>query len=308
MLHCVKNKSKMKTLPYYIIIFLTSLSSSTNAQVIKLKTEKQRSLYTIDLIDEKMNEKENIETSANFIADFTATLSTGEIIINYKLATFKPNSNHYTVFLETKFWHHTDNPIDGNAIDFPAKKIRGDIGYMDKNPEGLKQIIWTNPIYCLPSAKGKLEIILTVEHWGVEILPLGVQCNNPPDFGLKKKLPYYAGGAVALGGIVSGFILKDRAIDKYEKHLTSDILTERSQLYQNYETQLQRAEYLTYISLGLLAVDALLFLRRRRLHLKRKKIFDENCTKSSFQIYPEFQMDGNTNLAVQGNVCVKLTF
>ncbi len=302
-------KFQMKHLSYYaFIFFLLGLSFSAKAQVIKLKTEKQRVHYTIDLVAEKMKLKETVESSANFIPNFTATLSAGEIIINYKLAPFKPNSNYYTVFFETKFWDKVGHQTDDSSVDFPTKKTRGDIGLLDKNPDVLKQITWTNPVYCLPSAKGTLEIILVVEHWGVEILPLGVQCNNPPDFSFKKQLPYYAGGIVALGGIVSGFILKDNALDKYEAHKFLDILTERTELYQTYETQLQRAEYVTYISLGLLAVDALLFLRRRRLHLKRKRIFDENCTKSSFQIYPEFKIDGDTNFAMQGNICMKFTF
>lgn len=287
-----------------LLFFTCCFGFQATAQFMVLNTETHQSSHTIDLVQERLSLLEGAEKTPTFIRDKTVGLVDGELIINYQLNPLAVETGYYEVSLKTVFKETPNGP----PIALPLSTISGDLGNIKDNFSNEKIIIWSNLMACLPTSIGFLEINLSVKLWGERILEYGVQCDNPPLFGFKQQLPYFATGVTGLAGLLATGILKGQAKQNFEAHLEAKIIDDRTKAYKQYEKNLNRSEILFFSSLGLLAIDAFFYVRRRKHHAKRVAIFEKHCRGNSFQISPQFNLGGHSGRIVQSNIQLKVTF
>ena len=255
-----------------------------NAQIQKLAVHQVISSFQLDLINDTLIllKDQNISDSADNITEITSRLSNNELLIQYQL-TDTDEKGYYMVYLEIQ-------DENKNTIEPHAGFLLGDFGKIETLKTGKKTITWTNLLAQLPHAKGKYQIILEIEKWGNLFLPFDVDCDEYPTFAFSQKLPYYTGLAVGVGGIVTGVVLRNNAQKHFDRHKISNALSERRAEYNRYTSQLKTAEVITYVGIGIIAVDAFFYFLRKGKYNRQIRIFEEYCNKEQLSFSPIFEL------------------
>ncbi len=250
-----------------------------NAQVTQLGAHQMIGIYQLDLIKDALvlTQQEMLPTTENKCLNLNVRLYNNELLISYQLDD-PGEEGYYIVDLEIE--------MDGQSIQPHSGFLLGDLGKINVSGNEAKQIIWTQVISDLPDAAGELELTVKIEWWGRQYLAYGVNCNEYPTFGFRQKIPFYAGLVGGLGGLVGGAVIKNNAGKHLERHKTSNVLSERMTEYDNYVDQLQAAEIVTYVSIGIIAADALFYFLRKKKHKKRVRVFEEFCNTDRMSVQP----------------------
>lgn len=113
-------------------------------------------------------------------------------------------------------------------------------------------------------------------------------CASPPAFTLSQRLPYYSAAIIGLGAIGVGQIFKiqsDKEEDRYREIWESGGNATLEQAENDFNTY----RTLTYAGLGVLAVDAVLFILRNRKYKKEQKRFRSFCSeKVEIRVHPAY--------------------
>jgi hypothetical protein len=298
-------KIEMKlTQPYKIIISLFLISCffliKSNAQDLnnaKLRQGSFTANYDLDMVNNELSPISSLEPRVigkiKFLKDIN--LVNNELIINYSLPQLK-EAQKFIVNLKVLF--------DGEDISPDRHQLEGDFGEILSTKSKQKTTIWKDLISAIPKAKGQLQIQINVELWGDLRLSLGVDCNKPPEFKLKEQWPYYATAAIGVGLIVVGEIYLKKSKDDFVIHETTNSLREYEESYDDYKKNLDISRNLVYVGVGILLVDAIYFLGKRKRHKKRLRIFENNCTEQSLYIrpnvtFPTYVQSGSIGLNIR---------
>jgi len=263
-----------------LVLFLLPSSINLSAQIEKLYSETYTIRADLDLIKEKAK-------VYNFSIGASLSLQADELHI------------HYQFWQLTKFEYYNTSLkilLDGEEIKPSTRYLMGDVGKeLSKGKSGSRQtILWTSLSENYQQLKGRLTIIVSVDFYGKKELPHEVDCAHPPQFGFKQKLPLYSIGAVGLGSIVTGQVLRINADNIYEnQYLPSNRLDIRAETYEEYEQKLDNAKLLTYAGIGVVVADAVLWLIRNRKHNQRLRTFEKNCDKVSISFQPIYEISTN---------------
>lgn len=254
-----------------------------SAQVQNLETNRAVNTYQIDLIKDQLTlvSKQTLPQSGENPIAIDAHFQNNELIIDYHFIN-PSKQGYYVVNLDLRMDNESVQPSQGYLF--------GDLGKINTPVVGGKQIIWTNFIQDIPKAIGELELIISIESWGLQYLAYGVDCGEYPTFGFKQKIPFYAGFAVGVGSLVSGVVFKNEAEGHLEQHKLSNVLSIKEKEYQSYTDELRKAEIVTYIGIGIIAADALLYFLRKEKHRKRIRVFEEYCEKASLSVQPFLEL------------------
>ena len=185
-----------------------------------------------------------------------------DLKINFALNQISPNLNYeMSINLLSE---------DGTLINATPENL-GNLATTEVEEKKLLSLVWKNLIEEVGNFEKNYTLLI---HTFVS----GINCENPPVFGLQQKLPYYSAAVVGLGSIGLGQIFKQQSKQKEKDYLTiwkeggvAD-LTEAKK-------DLDKYRIMTYAGLGVLLVDGALFFLRNKKHQKELSRFETFCAE-----------------------------
>lgn len=233
------------------------------------------------------------------IQNVKLSLVNSEIVIDYELAEMANNQTFYQVDFDFR--------LDGQSLTINEfDEFRGDFGIVDA--AGVKKLILINPLEKFSNIKGNLTVRITCSRYGV--IPQLVNCDDPrPTFNGRQQLPYLVAGVVGAGSLAYGYILKGNGDDKYERYLNREpgTLEEANALYDDAQSDVETAQIFAIAGLGVLALDATMYIIRTINVNKKQKQYDKVCN-DGLTFSPSFQAPTLVNPKGQVGMNVKLTF
>lgn len=232
-----------------------------------------------------------VPLTANY-ADGQLTLSWDENDVKHSRADFK------SIAIRQIYLEGTDL-----VIDFAPREQSNDLSYalglhlvgpgneaiyssakeIDQQP-GVQSVIWKELV--LDRIEPDIPYLLLLK---VHIY--GRICEVVPEFGLAQKLPYYGGGVVGIGFLAAGQLFRQQYrnnLEEYEQVWLEGGNTDLTEVQSDFQTYRD----LTYVGLGVLGIDAVLFLIRRGKHRKKLKRYNTYCSdKPQLNIHPEYSTE-----------------
>ncbi|MFK7808288.1 MAG: hypothetical protein AB8F74_10850 [Saprospiraceae bacterium] len=221
----------------------------------------------------------------------TIALKDGELNIYFPV---KPNNadQFYNVNVSITLDGQEINPMEEGLTGFIGSKLSTEI-------EGRKSIIWTNLVDTYKQLKGKLEVKINVELRGA--LQMTIDCNNPPTFTRKDKMPFLIGAGVGLLSIGAGQIFKDRRDDIYDNDYLNSSSTEESEpFYDDANGNHHAYLILSYTGAAILITDAVWYFVKRGKYKKQLKIHKKFCNGNEVTLRPMIQLPVQTAPATSG--------
>ena len=272
----------------YYVLFFTLMGQLTflNAQVQKLSTHQFTGSYQLDLIQGTLDEKQQefFPENKSRLQRINVLMEQNELLINYQLEN-PEEQGYYVITLEVK--------IDEQNHQLDPAYLLGDLGKIKRGDGKVeRKIIWTNLIAQLPDSKGILDLTFKAEYWGIQKLPYRVSCDKYPSFGFREKLPFYAGLVGGVGSLAAGVIIRNKAQDHLGRHREAKTLSERRNQYQEYTDKLEMAKIVSYVGVGILALDTFLYFFRKDRYKKQIEIFEKYCSEESLSVNPYWEPSG----------------
>ncbi|MCB0586906.1 MAG: hypothetical protein KDD06_16490 [Phaeodactylibacter sp.] len=277
-------------------LFLSLLALFAQAQPEVLSTATQTARYRINLAAGELSPISGGSASGR-IESLQASIRYGELQLNYSLAPTDDEEQYYLTKLTAS--------LNGQPLLLAPEQIKGDIGRLGNG--GAKQATLTGLLDRFINLEGELSITLTAEQWGEFVLPLGINCDEPPTFNGKQRLPYLIAAGVGAASIGVGQLIKQQSDDTYNnEYLTAGSLSEAQPIYEDANNKHHTYLILTYAGSAILAVDAVLYIIRGARHQRRLKLFRQYCEDGrSLGFEPLFELP--SGLQPSGRAGFKMT-
>ena len=287
----------MKTLTQLTILFFLPLLAQTQPEV--LNTSSQTTRATINLAADELTPLAAAPgNTQSAIEAMELSLVNGEVLLRFSLTP-----------LEAERYYRTDIAVRLNGQDLPltSDEFRGDIG--EPIAAGMRSITWINLLDRYINLEGELSVALKVEEWGVKVLRFGVDCNDPPTFTSKQRLPYYIAAGVGVASIGVGQLFKQQSDDVYQnQYLQSETLEQAQDPYNDANGKHHTYLVMTWAGTAILVVDVAWYIYREVRYKKRQKVFEENCDGNALNLKPIFEMPSPTQPYGQAGVQLKWNF
>ena len=244
------------------------------AQYQLLNTEESSIRGDISLIDDAFSVS-SVNNAGNIIVqEVSVQLSGGELIFDILLRGGEESDNYMLDMRAT---------LDGQPIDIMRSDLYGPLGDELPAQGGLRyQVIWTNLHERYIDLSGELTLTITAQRYGVPRLPYGLECGVPPAFTKKQRLPYYLAAGVGLASIGSSIIFKGKSNDTYDnEYLTRNFAEQAEPFYQSANSDHQKSLVMRYAGIGILAVDAGLYIYRLIRLRKKEEAYREFCREDA---------------------------
>lgn len=254
----------------YLVLFCLCIPLGIEAQIVQRFPFSLSVNANIDLQNETI-QLDDLPTKDrnNRIKDLNLELKNGELIINYQLDK-TDRGDFYEVALQASL----------GDVDIPIRpsQLIGDIGGMIETSASQNfKIVWPNFYDQFLKLEDQFSVSLSATY--VEKLKVaGLDCDNPPQFGIKQQWPFLATLVVAGGAIGAGQYYKGLSDDTYNnQYLSASSLSEANPLYDKANKEHQQYLILSYSGAALIAGDMIWYIVRSARHQKRLKLFDEYC-------------------------------
>lgn len=254
-----------------------TISGFIYGQSQHLFTQTYQLRANVDLVNSQLK-------TYSFSSGVLAKFDQDELNVSFILKATEPHS-YYDVSFKAF--------LNGQEITPLPSYLKGDLGkgQVIQRGEENRSFVWFGLAENFQQMKGKLNLIITMDYYGDKGLPYDISCFNPPQFGLKQKLPFLGSGLIGLGSLTSGIVLLRKGRKNYNRHLDFDSIRERDKYYDDATNQTDLAEVLTYAGVGILLADLSLYYFRKRKFKKQQAIYLENCTNSSVSFQPVLSID-----------------
>ena len=196
--------------------------------------------------------------------------------------------------------------LNDQPLSISPEQLKGEVGRLSSG--GAKQAILSGLMERFINLEGELSLTLTAEQWGEFVLPLGIDCDNPPTFTGKQKMPYIIAAGVGVASIGVGQLMKQQSEDTYDNdYLTAGSLAEAEPIYEDANSKHHNYLILTYAGSAILVLDAALYIIRGARHQRRLKLFKQYCDDNkSLGLEPVFELP--SGLQPAGQAGLKMTF
>lgn len=278
-------------IPFILFIFL--YSTLTNAQINLLKAENYILKGNINLIEDQL-------TSVESLSGASISLINGELEISFPLQQTK-EEQFYDIRMEVE--------LNGLPMDLEIENIKGFYGTKITNlTTGIPTITWMNLIETYYQLEGQLEIKVSTELRGKLEVP--IDCNTPPTFNQKQKLPYLAAGGVGLVSIGLGQLFKRKSQSTYDdEYLASLTLEEAQPRYDDANRDHHTYLILTYAGSAIIVTDLVLYLIKNKKYRDQLKLYKKFCNGNSLSIQPLIELPSmDTSLSGTSGVRFTLNF
>lgn len=192
--------------------------------------------------------------AVNFLQIDKIEMEDSDLIINYQLLQ-KIENSEVEIAIQL---------IDGNGMTITPQSE--DLGQLTSTKE---TIIWKNFLESDVSFDESYSLIIHTNLFGTI-------CANPPTFDLKQKLPYYGGATIGIVSLAIGQVYKNQS-DREEADYRLAWAEGRTANLDKAESDFNKYKVLTYVGLGVLGVDAILYFFRQRKHKNAVKEFEKFC-------------------------------
>ena len=260
-----------------IVAFLLAIPFSKAQEL--LSTASRTARAQIDLAGGQLS-KVTDEGEPTHFQKLGLSLSYGELVISYELDN--PGEKGY---FEMKGFQIL---LDGQALALEPEQIIGETGRVSSG--GSKQLVLAGLLDRFINLKGSLTVTMVIANYGERKLPYGIDCNKPPTFTAKQRIPYYiaAGAGAACIGLGQYFRVKSEDIyeNQYKQALTGE---EAAPLYKDANGKHHTYQILTYGGSAILVADAVLYYLRARNYRKQTAVFKEFCGGTSMRLEPVFE-------------------
>ncbi len=280
--------------PLLLAAFLLS-GLLSNAQVQLLSTTSRTARAQVDLAAGEMS-KNTDEGEPSHFESLQLSISHGELIVSYELA--EPAEKGY---FEMKGFQVL---LDGQVLDLAPEQIIGETGRISAG--GRKNLVVAELLERFINLRGNLTVTLTIASYGERKLPFNIDCNTPPSFTTKQRMPYYLAAAGSVACIGMGQYFRIRSEDVYENQYKQALTGEEAApLYKDANGKHHTYLVLTYGGSALLAADIVLYLLRNRNYKKKLALYQEYCSGTSLLLEPVIEMPSLRNQ--DGQAGMKLT-
>ncbi len=228
----------------------------------------------IDLVNGQLDLTTEENLSSSMIREISISLTNGEIIVEYEFQRANQGQNYRVDF---------NANLNGSDLVLYREDIIGAIGQdLAANQQGRRQLIWTGLHDRYVDLNGILLMSLDVELWGQPQLPFGIECGVPPTFTMKQKMPYLIAAGVGAASLGASLLFKNKSNDTYENdYLTQNFQEAAEPFYQQANDDHQKSLIFRYAGIGILAIDAGLYIFRSIRHQRKKDAYDEYCRNVS---------------------------
>ena len=236
----------------------------------------------INLIQDQFSGVVDLDTTQNNrIESIEVSLVNAEIVISYVLAPTEENHS-YDVALGVT--------LDGQPLSIRRENILGTYGTAIESTGEEKRNLLTWLLERYGNIEGTLEVNLIANHNYVFNSRFELDCDNPPVFGSREKIPYYIGAGVGVGMIATGLAMKTESNNIYD---TEYLKAETAQAAQPFLDKAQSKHdafvILTAAGAAILIGDAVLYYFRNKRHKEWLEDLDKFCEEQSIGFKPLFE-------------------
>ena len=265
----------MKYLRYPLFILVLCITChAVNAQLQKDTIYILTSSAEIDLANNTLTDFTLInQTEENRIRDMHLDIEYGELIIDYVLddrLTKIQRNQSYDIRIEIS--------VGANKLNLPSYYTFGDVGYGVTTNEGKKKrIVVSNLMDEYMNLSGTIIVNLFANHRFSLILRRPLDCDNPPTFTKKDKLPHLisAAGGVALLG--AGFAIKSKSDKKYKEYKAQSDGVTAEFIYDDANGKYKTSQIMKVIGASMLVTDAALYYLRNRIYKQTLEDYRKHC-------------------------------
>lgn len=276
-----------------LLILLLFLPFLALAQPQVLSSSSQSIKGSIDLISDKLTTEGTTGSTNAKISKLELAVQNGDIVITYQLAALE--EDHFFEILPTI-------KLNGQQLLLAKDEFRGDLGR--PVPPGSRQIIWLHPLERYVNLEGELEVEITANDWGEQILPYDCALGEPT-FTAKQKRPYVLAAGLGVASIGASLLFKKQRDDAYDTYLGSS-LENSEENYKDANSKNHTYLILLRSGIGILAADAVLYLIRQGKYKKDLKNWETYCKPDGIGFRPVIELPDNA-LRPNGNIGIRMT-
>ncbi len=263
----------------YLFVFLLILMSNQTilAQVNLLKSEQHTIEGNINLINDQLSDIKSSSTA-------TLALKNGELEIMFPTRK-TTNQQFYSIQMEAT--------LNGVPLSISEENLHGFYGpNLMALADGVKNVLWMNIIDKHQQLDGKIKVTITSELRGQLEVP--IDCDNPPVFTKKQKLPYLIAGGVGVAAIGVGQLFKAKSNSTYDDdYLTAQTFAEAQPKYESANSDHQTYLILTYAGSTILVADLVMYLIRNGKHKRQMRLYKKFCNGNSLSVSPMIELPSN---------------
>ncbi len=282
-----------------VSVLLLAFVISGHAQPQVLNSSSRTFRATVNLAAGQLSDQQlSAGTATSDLEDLSLQLRNGDIIVSYRLKNPDDREDFYLTALTATL----------NGVPLPAAPefLSGDVG-TPLTSGGQRQITWSGLLEKYVNLEGELTITLTAERWGELQLP--VDCDNPPSFTSKQRVPYYIAAGLGAAAIGIGQIFRAQRDDKYQEYENTRNYDAATPIYNDANSKHHTYLILTYAGAGIIVADAVLYIIRQSRYKKKLRLYQEFCNQSNLTLAPEVEIPMSQAIGPsQGKIGFRLTY
>ena len=284
--------------PLYLFLCFVVFTCNLQGQIQRQSASTARIVANIDLVNGHFEMHGTTQRQGTLIQDLTATLHLDAIEFQFDLQRGSANQ-HYNVSLAASL----------NGVQLPVNEddLLGFYGAdLPVVQTGEKKLEWINLFERYIQLEGELVLIVNSELWGPRSLPLGVDCQEEPQFTSKQIWPHYAAAGLGAAALVASALIGNKSSDIYDNDYKAQLLEEKAESsYQDANDKHHNELILRYTGIGILATDAAVYIYRYYRYKHRLSVYQEYCQPDGVSFEPSFM---TTPGSVSYRLGVRMTY